>query len=234
VKLVVNSNINYRKPLGALFDSLLEIGFEKFEEVVVVVGGHLDLPPRMESVSAISDCGSDAKVVVVGMKINNYDYTGYHALNMYINDPMLSSDGYFYSLDTVTFEQSFVPFFRSLSLGGDELRITGRPHSNICAFGPKVVQNYGENFGITLDKDEAIRLEYEMEIPGKTIKGISSFGELKKCRTRIPVGEADIYGTGIPRKGFLYPDFGMIKWILWGKNGDIVGDLNDNKYLQDH
>lgn len=40
--------------------------------------------------------------------------------------------------------------------------------------------------------------------------------------------EEDWYGTGYPRKIYLYPDLGIYKSILWHKNGDFTGNVEIN------
>ena len=228
MKLVVNSNINYKKPLSKMIESLINSGFKKFDDVIVVMGQcENDEGPRKIKISEISGLSSNEQVTLIKMKLNNFDYTGYHALHLHSSHPLVISDWYMYVLDTVTFTSDFLFFLEKASLDSEELLITKKPHSNICAFGCGVVNNYGDNFGTEINKDEAIRLEFEEEIQ-KNIKGICSFGRISHVRSRVLLGNKDIYKTGFARRGFYYPDFGINKWIFWGSCGDITGSVSKN------
>lgn len=228
MKLIINSNLNYKTPLLVLFESLVRCGFKKFEDVVVVIGqSDIDSEPERTKISDLMDLDINSQVVVIRKKLNNYDYGGYHALSLHMDHPLIQSESFMYLLDTTTVEQEFVSIFDSLSVGSGELVISNAPHSNICAFGHEVVRNYGDNFGTVLTKDEAIRLEWNAPIE-KNVNSIVEFGKARKTRSRIVAGEFDIYKTQMPRVRTYYPDFGVNKWILWGRNGDIVGKLEKN------
>jgi hypothetical protein len=229
MKLVINSNVNYEKPLRKLFLSLRGAGFRDYKNIIVVRGqSESDEEPKKVKISKVVKLGIRDELTLINMRLNNFDYTGYHALNVYKEHPLVSSDWYMYILDTVTVNSLFVSFINSACPDPDELMITMRPHSNICAFGSEVIKNYGNNFGTPLTKDEAIRLEFDSPIE-KNVASISRFGRITQMNTRYLVGEADIYGTGHPRKNLYYPDFGLSKWIFWGRTGDILGDVQENK-----
>lgn len=234
MKLVVNSNINYKKPFSKMLQSLIESGFKSFNDIVVVMGQCKDdEEPRKIKISEVSDLNSKDQVTLIKMKLNNFDYTGYHALHLHSSHPLVVSDWYMYVLDTVTFTRHFLSFIENANLNSEELMITKSPHSNICALGRDVIRNYGDNFGTELDKNEAIRLEFEEEIP-KNVKGICNFGKITHVRSRILFGDHDIYETGHPRKGFYYPEFGLSKWIFWGGSGDITGSVSKNKPFEEN
>jgi hypothetical protein len=233
MKLIINSNINYKKPLSKMLESLIASGFSRFEDVVVVIGEcGSDDEPRKIKISEISNLSCDEEVIVVRMKLNNFDYTGYHALHVHSQHPLLISEWYMYTLDTVTFTDRFLTFLVKSNPSSEEILIPQSPHSNICAFGSGVIKNYGDNFGVELDKNEAIRLEFDKSI-SKNVKSISNFGKITRVLSRTPAGQYDIYETGFPRKAFYYPEFGLNKWIFWGGCGDITGNVSENKTFED-
>lgn len=234
MKLVVNSNVNYKKPLSKMLESLIDSGFKNFDDVIVVIGQcERDEEPRKIKISEISNLNSSEVVTLIRMKLNNFDYTAYHALHLHSSHPLVISDWYMYVLDTVTFTKKFLFFLEHADLHPDELMITKQPHSNICAFGRDVIKNYGENFGTELDKNEAIRLEFEETI-SKDVRGICNFGKTTHVPSRILAGDADIYETGHQRKCFYYPEFGLSKWIFWGGCGDITGIVLKNNPFEEN
>jgi hypothetical protein len=50
---------------------------------------------------------------------------------------------------------------------------------------------------------------------------LSAFGDVRYAANRRFKGVEDPYGTGHRRRVFLYPDFGVIKYILWSRTGDL-------------
>lgn len=231
MKLVINSNINYKTPLSKLFQSLMDSHFKRFSDVVVVVGQcENDEEPKSAKISEITNLDSAEEITLIRVRLNNFDYTGYHALHLHAHHPLVKTDWYMYMLDTATVSdpKTFVNFIDSTMIGPDQILVPIHPHSNICAFGHKVIVNYGSNFGTELTKDEAIRLEFNAPIE-KDVKSIVSFGSIILLPPRQLMGEDDVYGTGHPRVGFNYDHFGLTKWILWGRTGDLTGNLAKNE-----
>jgi hypothetical protein len=233
MKIVINSNINYKKPVQVLLESLCESGFYEFNDVVLVVSQCEDqIGPEIINVNeVIQDLRlPNIEVCVVRMQMNNFDYSGYHALHMYKNDPLIEDEGYLYVLDTSTFDEDFFDKYSDLKPEKGGVVTCFHPHSNICMIDREVVSNYGDNFSTILTKGEAIHLEWNNEINkcGKTVKGITQFGKFVSTGDRIMMGAEDIYGTGHPRVRVNYPAFGINKWILWGQNGDMTGQLVAN------
>lgn len=231
MKILINSNINYRKPLGILLKSLCESGFKKLSDVIVVVSqSKEDIGPRMENAQYLCDEILDIEVCVINCVLNNFDYSAYNSLAMYIDNPMIKDHSYFHVLDTSTFDEDFMGKISSIVVGDQDVLSCFHPHSNTCFFGRKVALNYGDNFSIPISKLEAIRLEYGDVLikDGKHIKEIGKFGNFIGAGDRVEMESKDIYGTGYPRIRFKYPMFGLSKWVLWGQNGDITGELLDN------
>ena len=79
---------------------------------------------------------------------------------------------------------------------------------------------YGDSFKGNYTKKQALNFELK--------GGLFKFGNVKHLRRRKETGEEDVYMSGHPRKKFFYPDFEITKFILWGRNGDITGKLEDN------
>lgn len=221
-KIIINSNLYYSKPLELLLSSLIDIGFTSFLDVVIVRGQcEKNEAPTVVKISDITNLNSDSSVVLVNMELNNFDYTGYHALHLYQNDPLISADWYMYVLDTSSFEKYFMYFISNANLLHKEIVVSPCPHSNICAFGNEVIKNYKDNFSVQVNKEEAVRLEFNLDVYNKNIKSILHFGQVIYTDNRKFIDVEDIYGTGRKRHKFYYPYFGINKWILWGDTGDI-------------
>lgn len=226
MKIVINSNVHYRKPVSVLIKSMTDIGFQHFESIILVVSqSAADVPPRKVQLREIVPEAPDVEICVIEMTMNNFDYAGYHALHLYKDDPLVAAPAYLYIMDTCTVAQDFSDKYAALQVDKDVVTTCPAPHSNICAFGCDVVTNYGDNFGTPLTKDEAVAVEFERPVikDGKVISGILSFGKFVKAGDRIGIENLDIYGTGHLRHRALYDFFGINKWILMFRTGDMTG-----------
>lgn len=234
MKIVINSNIFYKKALNKLFDSLHQINFKNYNDIIVVIGQSVSKSPFRTNVKYITDLDLDQEVTCTHMDINNYDYTAYHALYLYKDHTLIKDLNYLYLLDTIEFHAEFIELYDSLkdyNIKDQDLFICPNPHSNICCFGSGVIDQYKDNFGTELSKQQAIILECNrtsFDINNKKIYSITNFGNIKLMKDRICLDEKDIYNNGIERKKFYYPDLGISKWILWGKNGDFVNNIQQN------
>ena len=219
IKIIINSHIDYKQPRDKLFESLSTTGFDFTNVILTLSGSKDDIPPTIEN-----------NIVTIYSKNNNYDYNGFDILYRYYDNTLIKNDFYLYLHDTITFSNTFISTIQLLNIlltdkPKDSILISSNLHSNICVIGYEVIQNYKYNFSkVSLTKKEAV----ELEIKGKVIKnyetilGIKNFGSIHHVRERVFVESKDIYSTGFPRQCFLYPDFGIFKWILWGNDGDIL------------
>jgi hypothetical protein len=230
MKIIINSNINYKKALYVNLKSLLSTGFDRFNDIVLVISQstHDEGPKKININKFISDTPS-FEICVIQMKMNNFDYCGYHALNIYKNDDLVYDNSYLYILDTCTYDNDFLNKYLKLNIKKSTVVTCYHPHSNICAFDKDVVDSYGDNFRVPLTKREAIHLECgELIKNEKLIRGITSFGTFESIGPRIMMENLDIYDTGHARVRAHYPYFGVNKWILWAKNGDMTGNVVPN------
>lgn len=224
MKIVINSNIHYKKPLKIFFDSLCRSGFDRFEDIILVMSQSPDqIGPIKEKIKNILPISLDIELCFIQMQMNNFDYCGYHALNIYKDDPLVFDNEYLYVLDTSTFDADFPDRYSRLKVEDSTIITCDPPHSNICMFDRKVVDNYGDNFSIKLNKAQAVNLELHSS------RNIISFGKFVSFGKRIIMETFDIYDTSYPRVRANYPYFGINKWILWGKDGDITGELTKPK-----
>lgn len=230
MKIIINSNVHYKKPVTTLFHSLKDAGFNRFGDVVLVMSqSSAQVGPRRVNVREILPEAPEAEICLVEMEMNNFDYSGYQALHMYIDDPMIRDEGYMYILDTSTADPDFPEKYATLSPSKSSVTTCHHPHSNICVFDREVILNYGDNFSIPLTKGEAIHLEFgELHKEGRHVKGITAFGNFISIGHRVMLETFDIYSTGHPRVRAHYPSFGINKWILWGRNGDFTGEVRPN------
>jgi len=161
LKVVINSHVNYRKPLSHLLESILQSDscrVANMLENIIVCLAQSDGPcgPQLTPLADIADVPAQfarQEVVVIRAAMNSFDWTAHHMLWMHRDSPLVESDYYLYVLDTSVLEKDFWIKTNDLlpSKGEDPfrecIRITPMPHSSISIFGKGVVRNYGENFG---------------------------------------------------------------------------------------
>jgi hypothetical protein len=221
-RVVINSHVAYERPLRQLLHSLVSVGFRDFCRVAIVVGGAASAaePERV------------ANLTMVHMAQNSYDYTGLDALNVYKGHPLLDAQYFVYLHDTCFVHPRFVPFFSSLATTLDaepevlELFVPRGYHSNIFVFRGAFIKRYSRRYHHEFTKDEALKMElhHHVERIGKTfitpVKYVrNAFSE------RITSGNYDIYGTGVNRSLYYYPDLGVFKLIFMHHHGDIEGHI---------
>jgi hypothetical protein len=234
MKLVINSNLFYRKALNLLFRSLKKVNFTRFKDIILVISQYENFSPRIKKIKEITDLNFDDEITVVGMAMNNYDYTAYHALYTWRYHRLIIDKSYLYILDTTTFDYSFNDKYNFLNdtIGDHELHIVKGPHANTCAFGGHIIDKYTNNFKTIVNKAEAIYLECGSSSIYNTeniqINSIKNYGNIKFYDSRIFTMKKDIYNNGIERSAYYYRDFGLYKWILEHQNGDFFGKIVNN------
>lgn len=99
LKLVINSNRKYQKPLNTLFESLKAVQFRNWADVVVVIGGSDE--NKIYSVNNIT---------YIETPLMNFDLTGLAMLYRYRTHPLVHASSYM-CLDSQTtdFAQCFIP-----------------------------------------------------------------------------------------------------------------------------
>lgn len=213
-KLVINSHILYKKPLKLCLESLLDIGFKGFENVIIIQNGcNQNSEPTFKSFF-------NKKVIFTETTQNNLDCTGFQILYEYRSHPLIQSSEYWYVPDTCTFDKSFIEKFESSKLSKEEIKICRNPHSFICVFSSDLISLYQNNFSsYQLNKEEIIKLEVHDIIENVPLKSITQFGNRIFGENRIQLKSHDIYKRDHFRACFYYPDFGIYKWM----NGHFDG-----------
>lgn len=216
--------MRYWKPLNVLLRSLVSIGWTRWDDVVIFMGGSTrDIPPY-KGLQTWTRGG----ITIVNMTLNNYDYNGMAGLYAYRNDSAVRADTYFYIHDSTKVGGDFAKIFPRLRDGfwPGELRIPRPPCSNIYTFSHTLVEIYKRNYDVNLTKGEAVSLE--LSGAGANIRGVRPLLFFAKkttwLRGRQKRRDEDVYKTGVPRTVWWYPDYDLYKYILWGAFGDIGGD----------
>jgi hypothetical protein len=234
MKLVINSNLFYKKALNILFRSLQKVNFTKFEDIILVISQYENIGPRIKKIKEVTDVNLDNEITVICMAMNNFDYTAYHALYTWRYHRLIIDKSYLYILDTTTFHPSFNEKYKILEsiVKNYQLHIISGPHSNICAFGGNVIDLYADNFKNIMTKEQAITLECSGNTiensKGIKINTIKHFGEIVSYPKRTFAIKKDLYDNGIERSAYYYEKFGLYKWILEHKNGDFLGKIANN------
>lgn len=234
MKLVINSNMRYVVPLSCLIESLIDVGWKRFDELIIVRGGATQDWVGKRLVREVTTLKSNEPVLVVDVEIENFDYHGFIALQRYATHPEISDDWYMYVLDTVTFTEGFPQTFDTFVArrkhllkykDGVELSTIftcALPNSNICVFNKAFIDRYGTTFeSKVMSKKEAMELECGHRID--KIKPVPSYAQNKQALARrVCKGQVDCYNTGFQRDVWFYPDLCLNKYILWGMAGDLV------------
>lgn len=224
IRLVINSHVRYWKPLNILLQSLVSVSWTRWDDMVIFMGGSRRNIAPYKGLHTWTPQG----ITIVNLTLNNFDYNGLAGLYRYRDDPLVRADVYFYLHDSTKVGKSFPQVFPSLKdnfhLG--EVRLPGGANSNIYHFSHAVVERYKRNYDINLTKGEAVNLE--LGGVNAWVRGTRHIGHFAKkvvwLRGRQGRGSADVYGTGIKRTIWWYPDYDIYKYILWGSFGDIGGD----------
>jgi hypothetical protein len=231
MKLVINSNVFYKKALDFALQSLACIDFQFDIDIIIVMSqSGFDCEPRISKIKDVSSLNLDREITLVNMSMNNTDWTGFHALNIYKNHPLILDDTYLYVPDTVQFMPKFNSIYRELNCRHNDIMINESANGSVCCFGRGVIDSYGDNFKTVLTKAQGIRIEYggSLEVDGKMVFGLRYFGNLINLGIRELLEVKDVYETGYPRHAFYVKQFGIIKYVLWSLHGDFHGEVKKN------
>ena len=232
MKLVINSNIFYKKALDFALQSLVCIDFQFDIDIVIVMSqSGFDCEPRISKIKDVSSLNLDREITLVNMSMNNTDWTGFHALNIYKNHPLILDDTYLYVPDTVQFLHSFNRLHRELNCRHNDILINeGLGNGSVCCFGRGVIDSYRDNFKTVLTKAQGIRIEWggSLEVDGKMVSALRHFGNLINLGDRELLEVKDVYETGYPRHAFYVKQLGIIKYVLWNLHGDFHGKIEKN------
>jgi len=253
MKIVINSNVRYKKPLAVLLQSIYDSGFQAFENIIIVMSQSAkNTPPMRVNAQEFIPDAPNIEICLIEITMNSFDFTGFHSLYIYSEHPLIKTDYYLYLLDTCTVDLTFAEKYNNIITENKIIQIMTTykeidiisyhhpiytrivsydfPQSSIFMFDKYVILNYQNNFSIPLTKREGLSIEDGKPIikRGRVIKPLKSFGQFTSLGQRIRTETKDIYNTKYPRTGFYYPRFGITKWILLGQNGDFTGKVKPN------
>lgn len=223
IKLIVNSDVRYSTALDTLLQSLEHASFLRWPDVIVMRGSASEDSEPYKPDTMFGKLG----VTYVDLKLSSRDLHGFSGLYHHRNDPDVKAKVYMYIHDTVKANSSFPSLFDSMgSVGTDEVRHPPFPFSNICVFGSGVVENYSLQFDKVVSKAGGIQIEF-----GGRADGVESVAHFAKTDTvtedRQQIGQEDPYHTGFLREALYYPAFGLTKYLLYNREGDLLGKVTD-------
>ena len=227
-RVVINSHAAYARPLEQLLHSRYSVGFTEFCRIVVVVGGSPPAPPARVG-----------PVTFVHTDVNAHDLTAYTALSDYATHPFIADPAYLYIHDTCLVGPQFVRFLFWMEQhyaqpgAGVDVFMCPTPSANILAFGAGIVERLlGAGFvGRNITKSEAILVEASSNGPQSLgnvtmLQGAGWGVEIDLVDTHDPF---DLYGRGAARHMRYFPDFGVYKFVLLGRHGDMQGGVVPNR-----
>lgn len=230
MKIIINTTESYKKPFSLLMKSIIDSGFTEFDNLIISYAeAESNVAPVIESLGNLidSDIPYDYDVVVVKSVLKNYDYAGYNALWLHRKNPLIKADSYFYLLDTTTVESNFFKKINSFKVKPGQIITVPTPNANIVIFHNNIIDLYRDSYNRNLTKTQAVDLECAriINIDGKSITGLLFYADIRIIKPRVMKGVTDIYNTGHKRLAFYYPDFGVYKYVLWDRDGDIKNNL---------
>lgn len=214
MRLVINSQVNYKRPIAQLLTSMVEHKFNRWDDVIIIFGGSAEkVKPRKMYIPMLGHA-----VTVVNTTIDAYDYTTHAVLYQLRKHPLIKADSYFLLLDTMRvgkkFEKRYV--MHSNMTRRYDLRIPWGAASNICCFGSGLVNRWKGTYNRKWTKQDAIQLEIGGE--STKVRGARPIifwarGNVTWLRPRDTLsGDADPYRTNKPRFLLWYPDFDLYKY----------------------
>ena len=230
-RVVINSHVKYVRALDQLLHSMLSIGFGDFCRVLVVVAGSArSLPPSRAG-----------PITFVDEALNAGDMTAYNALANYQNHSWVASSSYLYMHDTCLVVPQFVRWFWWMHThyaehaASSDVFMCPTPSANIIALGAALVPRIAADHnivGVNISKKETLRIENGIDAPQQygNVTMLNGAGWGLEGDPVAPFDDGvDVYGTGFPRQIRLFPDFGIIKFVLLNKYGDLSeGKVFDN------
>jgi len=223
IKLIVNSDVRYSIALETLLQSLEDVSFLRWPDVIVMRGSACEDSEPYKPNTMFGKRG----VTYVDLKLSSRDLHGFSGLYHHRNDPLVKAKVYMYIHDTVKANSTFPSMFDSMaSIGPDEVRHPPFPFSNICAFGSGVVESYGVQFDKAVTKAAGIQIEFGGGSDG--VQNVVHFGKTDVVvEDRQQIGQEDPYHTGLLRQALYYPAFGLTKYLLYNREGDLLGHVTD-------
>ena len=235
-KLVINSHVKYHRALIYALRSLYEIGFDEWEDVVVVLGG-CDGEDEHEPQHQVMPLSAKVmvKCITIRTSQDNYDFHGYNMLHTYKNHPLICADMYFYFLDTIEFLPEFNHVWCNLPFWDSEHNVFAHrlPSCNQVCFMKEVIDIYGDMYSFNegkslMTKNNAIQIEFADKcfVGGRRILNITKMKNVStkwfksgKSRTSNCV---DPYGLGKKRGWIIFPAFGIKKFIRHGTGSPAI------------
>jgi len=228
-KLVINSHISYKIAHYTIFSSLIDINFKHFDSIILILGGcDQDEDPQTINLNEIG-LFLDIQIVIIKVKINNYDLNGFYALNRYQDHKLIKSSYYIYILDTCTFSPIFNDIFEYSLICPQKLYITSPPGSCLMIFHNKFISKYKNNFDKYIGKKNGLYIEHGINIKLNNTIINSYYNYIKpQFYEKIQLNKKDIYLTGNSRQINYYPFLGIYKYIFLNYSGDISGLIHNN------
>lgn len=233
LKIVINTNLHYRKPFTSLMQTIVDSNFNNFHNIIVVISeADENSGPELINLSNFVDFETNYEVVRILTTLNSYDYAGFNALHRYKNHELIEADNYFYLLDTTSVVKNFHEKIDELLLKyPNKISIQPKlPNANIILFKNNFIDLYSDTFNRSLTKQQAALIENGQMIIAndkKMVNPLNTYCTVEVLPEREFHGYLDPYDTGHQRLVVYYPYFGVYKYIFWGGDGDIKNNITE-------
>ena len=225
IKVVVNTHVAYSKPYAKFLDSVQrnKDATSIYNRLIVIVNG-------CEHESIEKD---DNGVLTVRTPLNTWEYSAFVVLEKHKTHPDVQSEYYMLLHDTCLLGRIFFDKLSSheKTLKNNKYGIMRYPlpSSNIVIIHHELVHSFASAVANIKTKNDGCLIEQGRTLPD----GTKSFYQTKMPTSvlgnRRELRPIDIYETGYPRTPFYYPAFDVMKYILWGRNGDFTNNVCNNE-----
>ena len=213
---VINSHVNYTKPLNALLFSLFNCGVR---EAILILSGS-----RSHSDVIYTAVQQQVRLKVVHTRTMNWEYTAFQKLKQYQERISQIPDCYMMLHDTSIVSLGY-PNVTRASFGTDyDVIIPSGATSNIMALSYFAVPQL--NVKSYQSKIQAIYGEFRRALTRHFYSD-----RILQVSKRVALPDEDFYDTGVTRKRYYYPTFHVTKYVY---EGPRFGDVSTEDFRVRH
>lgn len=221
IKVVVTTHVNYSKAMQSFIRSVDNNKDSAliYNRLIVVVNGS-----ERDDIEV-----SPNGLVTIQTPLNVWEYTAFVQLEAHKDHPKVYSEYYFLLHDTCMIGASFFDklLTQEAKLKKQPYAITHchLPSSNIVIIHKDIVYDFARSVTKIQNKWDGCLIEQGLSLKDGTMSFYRTTRSRRIAAARKEIRPYDVYKTGHARKPFYYPEFDVMKYILWDYEGDFTNDV---------